>query len=261
MKEYNYLQTLYMSFYSRSLYRDVAKNWEAGVVLYLLILLAICWFAVILKIVPGLGSKIDVEMTRYESQIPHLMIKNGQISTPEDHPYIIKEPDTQQIIGIIDTSKSYQNLQDIPKYVSIVVTRDSIIYMNKPDSVKIQKIPTTLNYDFHFQKVKQYLVNFLSWWGWMIFFPVLLLLSLVYRLVQAVIYAVLGKIFSALMSVPLAYSKILKIAIVAVTPAIIVSTVLSLLAISLPMEHVGYFILSMAYLIFGIGANKDVKAG
>ena len=41
MKQYNILQAIVMSFYSKNLYRDVAKNWGGKAFLYLFLFLKI----------------------------------------------------------------------------------------------------------------------------------------------------------------------------------------------------------------------------
>lgn len=51
MKNYSVFHPLYLSFFSKSLYQDVAKNWKGTGLAYLLLLLALAW-------VPGWSRSI-----------------------------------------------------------------------------------------------------------------------------------------------------------------------------------------------------------
>ena len=43
MRQYNLLQAIPMSFYSRKLYQDVAQNWGGMAILYLLFIVFLSW--------------------------------------------------------------------------------------------------------------------------------------------------------------------------------------------------------------------------
>lgn len=255
MKRYNYLQTIYLSFFSRDLYRDVAKNWGAGVVLYLFILLVICWAVMIFKFQPGLNRSFQHVANELAPQVPEIHVKNGEVSTPENRPYLIKDPESGEAIAIIDTSGKYPDLNETPSSTKILVTNNKVFYLSDANSEKIQKIPTNVTADIKPDKVKQVMIRVVDWL-WVIFFPVFLLVSLAYRLIQALVYAVIGKMFSALSNVPLTYSELLKLSMVAVTPVIVLSTILDWFTVTFPFQLLVYFIISMAYLIFAIGANR-----
>ena len=227
MKEDNYLQAIYKSFYSRDLYRDVAQNWGGGVVLYLFILLIISWLVFSVKAETSLVASFKIMAVKVAPQLPEIKIKDGILTTPESRPYLINDPDSNTLFAVIDESGKYKNLEDAPKGTKVLVTRDSIYYFNEDNnSVKTQKIPDNLNFDVTAEQAQKILVTF-GEWIWFIILPILLLGSFVYRLVQALIYAVFGKIFAAMAGNPIEYSKILKLSFIAVTPAIVVSTILT----------------------------------
>ena len=72
------------------------------------------------------------------------------------------------------------------------------------------------------------------------------------------IYAVLGKLFGSIFRVSLTFGQIITIAMVAITPVIVLSTIFELFGLSFPYESLFYFLLAMIYLIYGIKANKTV---
>lgn len=256
MRENNYLQAIYKSFYSRELYRDVAMNWGGGVVLYLFILLVISWLVFSFRAETSIVTSFKLMAVKIAPQLPEIKVKNGLLTTPEQRPYLINDPDTGTLIAVIDDSGKYKTLEDAPKGTKILLTHDSVYFFNDNDnSVKAQKLPDNLNLDVTSEQAKKVLAIF-GEWIWFFMLPILLLSSFVYRLIQAVIYAVLGKIFAVISGNPIEYSKILKLSLVAVTPAIVVSTVLTTAGIWFPFEGLVLFIISMIYLIFAIGANK-----
>jgi len=255
MKRYNYLQTIYLSFFSRDLYRDVAKNWGGGVVLYLFILLLICWAVMIVRYQPVINHSFQHIANELAPQIPEIHIKKGEVSTPENRPYLIKDKESGETIIIIDTSGKYPDLNETPSSTKVLITHDKVYYVDDSNSERIQKIPAKITVEIKPDQVKQSLIKIADWL-WVIFLPILLILSFAYRLVQALIYAVIGKIFSALSNASLSYAELLKLSMVAVTPVIVISTILDWFSVAFPFQWLLYFIITMAYLIFAIGANK-----
>lgn len=255
MQQYNYLQAIFMSFYSRNLYKDVILNWGAGAVFYLFLLLAICWAVTIVKVQPIINKTFSRFVEKYSSQIPPLKFNNGQVTTPEKKAYIIRDPEDNKIFGIVDTSGQYQDLEKAPTGTQILMTNTQIFYRDRADQVKIQKIPSNFTYEVKPNEAKGTLVRMVSW-GWIVLYPVLLILSFLYRLVQALIYAVFGKIFAALSNNPLSYATILKLSMVSITPVIVISTLLDVFGIVFYFDWLFYFLLAMLYLVFALGANK-----
>ncbi len=58
MKRFGLFHPIWMSFYSRALYRDVAQNWKGTGFLYLLFLLALSWIHPIVQLHHRVGGMI-----------------------------------------------------------------------------------------------------------------------------------------------------------------------------------------------------------
>lgn len=256
MKKYNYFQTIYMSFYSHDLYRDVAKNWGVGVVLYLLLLLLICWGSMMFKYQPMINKSFNAFVNVITPQVPEMSIKEGIVTTPEDRPYIIKDPEKDETIAIIDTSGQYSSMKDVPEKTVLLMTKDTIYYVDNRNTLRVNKLSNTLNLDIVPDKIKSVAVKLVNWL-WLIILPVLLITSLVYRIVQALFYGLIGKIFSVIAKVPLTYAQNLKLAMIAVTPAIILATVLDWFNVSFRFEWLVCFLITMAYLVCAINSNRS----
>lgn len=254
MREYNSFQAIVMSFYSRKLYRDVVSNWHGSVILYLFLLLAVSWLAMMFVIQPFIKTGADEITTKYILQVPVVTVHSGIASTPENRPYMVKDPDNE-VVAIVDTSGQYQNLSSTPVGTKVLLTKDTIYYYDSSHGVKVTPLSNTLNITLQPEQVKRKIIQF-SGWLWLLVFPFALVISFIYRLAQALVYAVLGKVFAALGGIDISYSNVIKICLIAVTPAIIIATVLDMCAVTFHLEWLFYFIITMAYVIFGIGANR-----
>lgn len=255
MRQYGYLQAIYMSFYSRKFYRDVANNWGANILLYLLLLLAICWICLMARLQPAINRFAVSFISNVFVQLPaDIQFKNGMIKTTENKPYVIRDLTSQngkEIIAIIDTSGKYKNLNQAK--APLLVTTDSVIYSGQNNLVKIRKLPESLNFNFKSLELRDRLIKF-TYWMWLLLFPGLLIFSFLYRLVQSLVYSVFGKIFSLLMHADLAYVQIIRLTIAAITPAIVVGTAADFFSITFSYSWLLYFVLSIGYLIFAIRA-------
>lgn len=254
MRKYGCLQGIFMSFYSPAFYRDVVQNWTVGVLLYLVLVLACCWALLTVNIQKGINIGYTVLAEQFFPQVPEISIKSGELSTPENRPYEIVDHD-KRLVAIIDTSGKYQNLEQTNAV--ILVTKHAFFYKDKSDAKKSREFSRTLNLDVKPVVIQQMVGKFINW-AWVVLFPLLLLFSFIYRLIQAALYAILGELFTLIAGVSLTYGEVFKISIFAITPAIILGTVLDWYSLSCHHMWLLYFALSMGYIIFGILANKKV---
>lgn len=254
MSQYNVLQAIYMSFYSKKLYRDVANNWGAKTFLYLFLVVALSWIAFVWQLQTTLNLAYQKDSERIVEQIPVITIKDGKLSTPENRPYIITTPDSKERIAVIDTSGTYTTIEQAN--AGILITETEMITQPKPEETRNNQIPATLNAVIDPQVVNSYVQKYLGF-VWIIFFIILTVCYYIYRIIQALLYAIIGKILSAIWQIPLAYDQILWITMVAVTPTIVLATILSFFNVTFPYQPLVYFLLSMAYLFYGIVSNKN----
>lgn len=256
MKKHSVWRATYQSFYSMDLYRDVARHWGAGVVLYLLLILSLSWALSSIVLQQTINHTYSAYSKKIVPQLPVIKVRDGIVSTPENRPYFIKLDDDQHHeynFMVIDTSGTYKTLESAK--ASVLVTKNTVYYEQQENSERIMRIPKSRTMDFDPVEADNGLKRLVHW-SWVVFFPVLLFLSFIYRLIQAVVYALLGKLFAIASRISLPYSVILKLSIVAMTPAVAISTVFYLLNMSFQYEWLLCFIVSMIYLSLAIRANK-----
>jgi len=90
-----------------------------------------------------------------------------------------------------------------------------------------------------------------------IIYPFALLGSYLYRIVQALIYAAIGLLFALWCKVTLSYATLLRLAVVAVTPCVLVKTILGIAGVHLPYAGLIYLVAALAYLFFGVHATAQ----
>jgi hypothetical protein len=80
--------------------------------------------------------------------------------------------------------------------------------------------------------------------------------SFIFRLVLVLIYGAIGFLFCRIADVKLDYQTLMRLAVIASTPVIILDTVLEISNINIPFFWLICFVIVMFYLYFGVRANK-----
>ncbi|MBN2212369.1 MAG: DUF1189 domain-containing protein [Sedimentisphaerales bacterium] len=253
-KIYSILQAPVLAFYSADFYRDVCFRWRGVGFGYLLLLLIVCWIPLMVKIQLGFSDFVDNEAPKMVSQIPPITIKDGEVSTDVEQPYIIMDPKEQKPIIIIDTTGTVTSLADT----------EAIVLLTKTQLINRQDDFQTRTYDLKdidsfqldqdringwLKTAKKYLILF--------FFILAVFGSWIARMVQALIYGALGFIFCSMCQCQRSYDALLRLAVMAVTPAIIIKTIVSLTGFHIPMAWLWFFLLAMLYLYFGVKATSQ----
>ena len=91
----------------------------------------------------------------------------------------------------------------------------------------------------------------------MVIFPFALLGSLIFRIIQLLVYAAIGIPIASWCRSNRSYGSLLRLAVVAVTPCIITKTVLGMMSVHIPFAGLLYFIVAVGYLFFGIKTSSE----
>src|SRR5688572_7259364 len=124
MKRYSIFQAIFLSFFSSSLYRDVARRWRGIGFGYLLLVLALVWILTIIKMQMSLAPFVNREGMDFARQVPKITVSNGQVSTDVATPYFIKDHDGEDFM-IIDTSGEYESLDSTS--AKVLLTKSKLI--------------------------------------------------------------------------------------------------------------------------------------
>ena len=256
MKRYSIFYAPILSFFSRKLYRDVCHQGKGVGFLYLLLLLTICWLPPLMKMQDGLSNFVDNEAPEVVAQIPNITITKGLASIAEPQPYYIRDLKTDTVLFVIDTTGELTSLADTEAFG--LITKTQAIF-------KKSEIETRA---FSFSEIEEFTLEKDQITSWLAIakknvVPILYLFSLpfsfVFRIIQVLIYAVVGLLLSSWCKSDRNYKELLRLAVVAITPGIIIKTILGTLHISLPFAGLWYLFIAIGYLLWGIKASAQIE--
>ena len=255
MREYNIFEAVYLSFFSKSLYRNVAKQWGGKSILYLLLIVALSWIVFTIQVQLAINVFYASNSDKIVEQIPVITIKNGIVSTPENKPYFIHSPDNKVLLAVIDTTGKYTTLQQA--HAMVLVTPTTIYSRSDtdhPNEIRERQIPNTVNMMIDPISINHHLSHFVSF-AWLFIFGFCVMVGFIYRFVQAFVYSVVGKLMAIIFNIPLNYGQIFQIAMVSITPVLVASVIIDVFGIRFAYESIFFFILAMGYLLFGMWSN------
>ena len=259
MQKYNLLHPLFLSFYSKSLYRDVAKNWRGMVFLYLLLLLAVSWIPTAVEAHWRFDHYAEKNLLPLVEQIPMITVKDGEVSTVVETPYFVLDPETKREIAVIDLTGEYTSPEDIDAQILLTRNRLFMKYTNRPET-RMYDLSGIKEFTLTQEIIRDWIELDRDWLAIVLYFFVLLF-SYAYRTLQALLYGAIGLLFAKLARTRLSYSSSVRLAIIAVTPVIVIDSVrevLNMLFISTPW-WIGAFVIAMVYLFFGVKANSKTE--
>ncbi|MBB71401.1 MAG: hypothetical protein CMF50_03285 [Legionellales bacterium] len=253
-RRFGLLRPLYMSFYSKSLYQDVGQNWRGTCFLYLFIVLAICWIPLTVQYNYIADKLINGPVHSLINEFPSKMtVENGELSISAPVPYNIVDETTGRPVIIFDTSGQHTNLENTA--ARVLIMKQGVLYYKNDYETRFYQFPQDMSIEVNHEMMKSWLGN-LKFILILLVFPICLIGAFIYRIIQALVYGLLGLFFNVFIKSPLDYVPILRLSVIAVTPAILIGTVLELMMVSFPYQYTLYFLLTMGYLIFGLRANK-----
>ena len=260
MKRFSILHPLYMSFYSSELYQDVGGNWKGAGLGYLFLVMALLQLPMAAKIHVSFSKWVASGASEVVDKIPQITINHGEVSTNVATPYYIPQPadpanrlgKTSEYLAVIDLSGQYKSLEDVDS--SILLTKHSLIVRNRPAE--------TRSYDL--SGVESFSVDSARIHGWLNssryfvapgFYGLVLVFSFLYRVAQVALYAAVGIAFARSLNAALEYPALMRLAAVAVTPAMILNEVVDLTQTHIPLWSLICLGMAMGYLYFGVKAN------
>ena len=256
MKRFGLFHPIWMSFYSRALYRDVAQNWTGTGFLYLLLLLALTWIHPIVQLHHRVGGMIETLGPAVLAQVPTISIHQGEVSIQEPQPYVVSVPGSATPLLVIDTTGA-TTAESTDAF--LLLTKHKVVARKNPRETRTYDLAGIQDLTIDKNSVASLLHvcrRFLA----PVSYPAALIGSYVYRILQVLIYAAIGLIFANLFKASLEFPELLRLASIAVTPAIVADTLRGLLQID--SSYVWWllcFLISMGYLIFAVRVNSAAE--
>lgn len=254
MRRYSIFHAPVLSFFSKAFYSDVCHRWKGVGFAYMLLLLIVCWIAPMIKVHMSFSDFVDNEAPKIVSQIPTIRIVNGKASIRKPQPYRITDPDTGQVLAVIDTHGFIKSLDDTSAVV--LVKRTEAIFRKNEFETQT----------FSFREIERFTLSRGMITGWLVtakkfVAPVLyvpaVLGAFVFRILQALIYACIGLLFAYWCKTKCTYASLLRLSVMAVTPGIIIETILDVAGVNVPFAFLWCFLAAMFFLFFGVKAASQ----
>ncbi|MCC7410104.1 MAG: DUF1189 family protein [Gammaproteobacteria bacterium] len=251
------LRSIVLAFHSEPLYREVARRWQGRAFVYLLVLIAIAWTLLFVRFVPVQKDELTILAEKYITQVPAVHIADGVATVDALQPYEIRDPDSGRVVAILDTTGEVTTLEGTD--AGMLLTRNQVISRENQTETRAFDLGhiEALTVD---QDLLRAIVAGVLRWGPVVAWPLAILTSFIFRILQAIVYAAIGLMLQSMLHVSLGFNVLLTLAMVAITPAIVVGTVLELATLPLPFQGLLLFLLAMAYLAFAIRANRGATA-
>ena len=255
MKQYNYIHSLFYSFYSKSFYQNVAGIWKGLGFGYLLFILCLLWIPETARIHSDVSEYISAEAPKYVKQVPVITIKQGKASIKEQVPYFINIPEKNTPFAIIDTSGRTTSLDKTS--ASVLLTDSQLIIKN---SSSISRALDLKGADLVIDQKVIY--------GWLetfdtlfpiILFPFILLFSFFFHVIQVLMSAGIGVLFARQFRTTISYKALVRLSAVSFTPAIILQTIHAVLDIPFPYRTPISLLISLGYLYYAVGSNSEMS--
>lgn len=258
MKTYTGWQAVYLSLFSKDLYRDVARNWKGISFLYLFLLVTVSWLLISIRFYMVLDEVIKGPVAKVIEQLPAVTIKDGQFTMDKPSPYELKfQPNnagSPMVLAVFDSrTDDIKGHEDAP----FLVTKHYFLVQNKEG--KAQQIEMKSFGDVEYTRASYAAIaDMIKVWVPILMFSVFGPISFIICAVMALIIAAIGMAVAGMVNVKLTYGELVRIAAVAFTPAVILDTVLKVFLV--PQSLIWFilgFALPLGYTIFGVMANKE----
>lgn len=246
-----------LSWYSKPFYQSVAQNWGGLAFGYLFLLLAVLWIIVMVKLQVSLIGTVDQYFPNFMDQVPSFTVKSGELSVQGEMPLIIRDPDSDQILFYIDTRGDAEPPEG--EKIAVFMNKTTMI-TNEKGKIEQRNFSDVPDIVFDQQKKKEFVngVNFAKNFLWVLF-PIPLFFGFMFCAVQVFIYGLIGMVFRALTNAELTYMQLVRLSVAAITPCLILDTLLKVGNITNPVWALLAALMAMAYLYYGVRANCPDK--
>ncbi len=253
-------RALYLSFYSKDFYRDVGQNWRGLALSYLFLLVLLYCIPLTLTANQGFREFVDSDGQALIEKMPVMTFKSGKLSIPNPQPYSIfngqtyEGTQTQKPLIIFDSTGAHK-MDDL--YKGQVLVTDRYVHLRENDgeirSYAFDKFPDMVVDHGWLHEM----ANAAKHWFPAIFFVFILACLYLMRIIQVLIYGLFGMLFNKAMRAFLEYPQLVRLSVIALTPVLVIDTLLMVFAPGTSWSWLGFF-LAMGYLVFGIRANREL---
>ncbi len=263
---YHYWQALYLAFYSRHLYVDVAKRWRGYGVLYLLLLIAIAAIPLSVRGYLFFNQYFNEQIIIPIEKLPPLYVQNGELIFDKPMPYLIKNSKGKAVL-IIDTTGKVKSIDKTHPDLTVLITKDALFvrlptfqsfFSNLPseseDNIYAQSLRKEINEVF---VGKEWLeasgVLKMKWIGLLLVYPLMVSFIYGFYLVAMLFFAFFAQLCSIIIfKYKMTYKDTARLFLVASTPETFL--LFGLLSLNITFRYSGLCNIAILALYFSFAA-------
>lgn len=262
------------SFFSAGLYRDVARRWRGIGFLYLAMVMLLASIPNAIRVQVSFAEFMKHEAPPLIEGFPTLSIHDGEVSIAEPQPYVWHDPtaldpdsraaEVHRVILYVDTRGVFDGLEAREAPIRLSRTTLEFRTLSPPWTFPVSQIQGILA-EFGVDSTiidKAKLNAWLQWWakriGW-IALGLFMVCGIIGHLLQIAVYALIGRAICPRMGITLSFAALMRLGAVALTPALLLETVLFLSGISIPSPYGGVLAFAIATGIFAIAVKDSDK--
>ena len=256
MRRYSIVQAIPLSFFSRALYRDVARSWRGIGLAYLVLLVALLTLVVAIRTRVALDGWVRGDAQRMADQIPRLVIRHRVVEFDRPMPFTIHDSAGAALV-IVDTTGQVVSLDSLA--AQVLVTADHVIYRKSAAETRVFDLSAVRDFTLDSTLAKRWL-GLLSIWAAPVVAPFVFVGFLLCRLVQQLVVAAIGLLVGRLARVAFDFAASMRLAVVAMTPALILEPALEAIRAKPPGWGLLWPVITLAYLVWAVRANTSGPA-
>jgi hypothetical protein len=258
MKKYSW-QAVYLSFFSRDLYGDVAINWKGVGYLYLLLLIVVTTAIAAIVCQITWGALISQTVDPTINKVPKMTFDKGKLSIDKPSPYMFDlGPGTIVDFDMSDNAKFPDGKKGFLITSTNVQSFTESAAENQPlnfSSIPDQGAPTVID-----QSTIQFGIGILKSSIGIGVFVVRGTMLMMLCIVQSLVYALIGLAVASAMKIDLSYGQLVRLTSIALTPGLIIDSINFCANSVIPAWGFISIFVAIAYLIFAVQANKQPQA-
>lgn len=257
--EFRFFHAPILSFYARALYRDGATRWKGSGLLYLFFLCAVLAVPEAARTHVQLSRALDSTVLKQAADMVPLVVKEGMLTVDREQPFdLFSDPENGHPVVIVDTTGSLTSLEG--STASALLMKDRVLLKNADGKVTTQLWkdvgeftvdgPTVTSL---MTTVRRFLV--------LLYYPVATLFMFCWTTLVVMLLAIAARMMVVRAGSQLAPQVIHRVTALALTPALVTTSLLGALDVEIPAAFLLRALMTMGYLTFALSSVLDPHAG
>jgi len=246
-------RAIYKSWYSRDIYREAAHRWRGLGFRYLIMLLLGLWIIASINVHMVVRNYAVGYLLPMVKQLPKFTIKNGILTTERPEKFIeIRSPRDQKPVVTFDL-RDKPTLPPLAQDGIFLESRRVIFHANGEEhTYDFSKMKDSdWEWSYHIKALEA-----LGIWTGFVVLGLFWLSSFILCALQAMVYALAGKVFTMIAKRRLTYPQLVRISVVALTPPLIIDTCQKLVLHGIPAWPLVSVAITLGFIAYGVKVNS-----